>query len=203
MGNEVKCVARIAGKRRQGKALLETSELIFRGADCRLKIAFAEMRRVAAADGELHVTTKDGTTVFEVGKVAEKWREKIVHPKTRLEKLGVKAGTRVLVLGNAEPAFLDELRKCGADLQSGARSGASELVFLFVEERRGLGDLPNAAKRLAGAAGLWIAYPKGKKEIREVEVISAGRKTGLKDVKVVGFSPTHTALKFVIPVHER
>jgi hypothetical protein len=34
-------------------------------------------------------------------------------------------------------------------------------------------------------------------------VIGAGRKTGLKDVKVVGFSPTHTALKFVLPLDER
>jgi hypothetical protein len=34
-------------------------------------------------------------------------------------------------------------------------------------------------------------------------VISAGRKAGLKDVKVVGFSPRHTALKFVIPVNKR
>ena len=32
---------------------------------------------------------------------------------------------------------------------------------------------------------------------------AAGRKTGLKDLKVVGFSPTHTALKFVIPLSNR
>jgi hypothetical protein len=202
MGNEVRCVARIAGKRRQGKALLETAELIFRGTECRIRIAFGEMLQVTAADGKLHVRTKGGTSVFEVGQVAEKWREKILHPKTRIEKLGVKAGTRVLLLGNAEPAFMAELRKSGADLR-GPGSGDSELVFLFVEDKRGLGSVSDAASRLAGAAGLWIAYPKGKKEITEVEVISAGRKTGLKDVKVVGFSPTHTALKFVIPVDRR
>jgi len=34
-------------------------------------------------------------------------------------------------------------------------------------------------------------------------VIAAGRESGLKDVKVVGFSPTHTALKFVIPLEKR
>jgi len=46
-------------------------------------------------------------------------------------------------------------------------------------------------------------YPKGLKSITETEVIGAGRKAGLKDVKVVGFSTTHTALKFVIPVEKR
>jgi hypothetical protein len=39
--------------------------------------------------------------------------------------------------------------------------------------------------------------------ITENDALAAGRKAGLKDVKVVGFSPTHTALKFVIPLSAR
>jgi hypothetical protein len=58
-------------------------------------------------------------------------------------------------------------------------------------------------KSVKGAAGLWLVYPKGKKEVTEKDVIGAGRKTGLKDVKVVGFSPTHTALKFILPLAKR
>jgi len=54
-----------------------------------------------------------------------------------------------------------------------------------------------------GAAALWIVYPKGPKDITENDVLAAGRKAGLKDVKVAGFSPTHTALKFVIPAARR
>jgi hypothetical protein len=56
---------------------------------------------------------------------------------------------------------------------------------------------------MKGSASLWIVYPKGQKHITENDVLAAGRKTGLKDVKVVGFSPTHTALKFVIPLAKR
>ena len=44
---------------------------------------------------------------------------------------------------------------------------------------------------------------KGRKDITENGVLAAGRAAGLKDVKVVGFSPTHTALKFVIHVARR
>jgi hypothetical protein len=66
-----------------------------------------------------------------------------------------------------------------------------------------LSDVARIAKSVKGATGLWVVYPKGKKEITETDVIGAGRKTGLKDVKVVGFSPTHTALKFVLPVEKR
>ena len=47
MGNEVKGAVRVGDQRHQGKILLETSEIIFRGADFRLRIPFAEMRDVS------------------------------------------------------------------------------------------------------------------------------------------------------------
>lgn len=62
--------------------------------------------------------------------------------------------------------------------------------------------MPGIARRLEGSAALWIAYPKGKTEITEVGRIEAGRKAGLTDVKVVRFSDTHTALKFVVPARK-
>src|SRR6267142_4429225 len=103
MGKEVKGAVRAGNTRYTGKILLETSEIIFRGADFRLKILFAEIKKVTAADGELRIESKDGQFVFEVGSAAEKWREKILHPKSRAEKLGVKAGTRVRLIGSFEP----------------------------------------------------------------------------------------------------
>jgi len=63
--------------------------------------------------------------------------------------------------------------------------------------------LLKVSKSMKGAAALWIVYPKGQKQITENDVLAAGRKCGLKDVKVVGFSTTHTALKFVIPLSDR
>ena len=51
MGNEVKCRVRFGKQESEGKALLETSEIIFRG-DFRLKIPFATMKSVKVVDGE-------------------------------------------------------------------------------------------------------------------------------------------------------
>jgi len=201
MGNEVKGAMRVADQRHQGKILLETSEIIFRGADCRLRIPFAELREVIATEGELRLKTKSGLTLFEVGDTAEKWREKILHPKTRAEKLGVKAGTQVRLVGEFDADFVNELKTNKSVLV--LNGGSSEITFLALEEKRSLAAIAKHAKKTKGAQALWVVYPKGKKEITEVEVISAGRKTGLKDVKVVGFSATHTALKFVVPVAER
>jgi hypothetical protein len=78
-----------------------------------------------------------------------------------------------------------------------------ELVFWFVNKKSGLNGARKVRQKLKGRAGLWIVYPKGKREITENDVLSAGRKAGLKDVKVAGFSSTHTALKFVIPLETR
>jgi len=50
---------------------------------------------------------------------------------------------------------------------------------------------------------LWVIRPKGRPEISERAVMDAGKAAGLVDVKVVSFSPTHTAEKFVIPIAKR
>jgi len=71
VGNEVTCVARIDGKKDEGKALLETSELIFRGAECRVKIVFSDIKSVMAAGGELRIRAKSGEFAFEIGAAAD------------------------------------------------------------------------------------------------------------------------------------
>jgi len=79
----------------------------------------------------------------------------------------------------------------------------SEWIFFAADSKEDLGGLSKISKSMKGAAALWIVYPKGQKHITENDVLAAGRKAGLKDVKVVGFSATHTALKFVIPLSKR
>lgn len=203
MGNELKGAVRTGKERHQGKILLETSELIFRGTDFRLKIAFAEMRDVKSADGELRIATNDGVLTFEVGAAAEKWREKILHPKTRAEKLGVKPGTGVRLVGEFEASFVKELRGASAEIAQAANVANADQTFFAADSKSALAAVAKLARKMKGAQALWIVYPKGRKDISEIDVIAAGRKAGLKDVKVVGFSPTHTALKFVIPLEKR
>ncbi|HET9804919.1 MAG TPA: hypothetical protein VFP96_16890, partial [Candidatus Acidoferrum sp.] len=79
----------------------------------------------------------------------------------------------------------------------------TDCIFLSAETVKELERAKNIAKVMRGAVALWIVYPKGRKEITENDVLRLGRAAGLKDIKVVGFSATHTALKFVIPVEKR
>jgi hypothetical protein len=155
-------------------------------------------------DGKLRLQTADGLAVFELGDAAGKWCEKILHPKKRMEKLGVKKDARVAVMGEFDAEFLRELAGLTKNVSKGKMAADAEWIFFAAETKGKLGaPLGKTAKSMKGATGLWIVYPKGRKEITENDVLAAGRKTGLKDVKVVGFSATHTGLKFVIPVEAR
>lgn len=200
MGAEIKCGVRFGKQVGEGRALLETSEIIFRG-DFRLKIPFAEIKTVKAVSGELWVRFSGGEAIFGIGAAAEKWAEKILHPKSVIEKIGVKAGAKAVVLGVKDADFLEKLRELAECSEKVGRE--CELIFFDAEGAAELKRVRGLAKRLTPAGALWIIYPKGRKDITEVGVIHAGRAAGLKDVKVVGFSATHTALKFVIPISER
>jgi len=202
MGNEVKCTVRFGKEVSEGKALLETSEVLFRGG-FRLKLPFASIKSVKAVDGELRLQTADGLAVFELGPAAEKWREKILHPKSRIEKLGIKPGAKVALLGGFDANLDNELNELKTAVTKDRVADDADAVFLAADSLKELSSVAKIAKSLKGATALWIVYPKGQKSITENDVIATGRKTGLKDVKVVGFSSTHTALKFVIPLDKR
>ena len=202
MGQEVVCTMRRGGKSVRGKALLETAEILFRGEE-RRKIPFSAISGVEAKDGELRLKTDEGLVVFELGERAEKWREKIANPKSVVEKLGVKAGEPVAVFGKLDGEFLKKLKEQKSPVAPGKIVDGVGWIFLTAETREELAEVKKIAVRMKGSAALWVVYPKGQKSITETDVIGAGRKAGLKDVKVVGFSATHTALKFVIPVEKR
>ncbi len=78
-----------------------------------------------------------------------------------------------------------------------------DAIFLGVTREAELSRLAKLKASLKPNGALWIIRPKGRPEISERATMAAGKAAGLVDVKVVGFSPTHTAEKFVIPVAQR
>ena len=202
MGNELTCTVRFGNQESAGRALLETSEILFRG-DFRLKIAFREMKSVRAINGELLIEFPGGEAVFILGAQAEKWAHKILHPKTPFEKLGVKEGQTVSAIGIADGDFLKQLKQRAGKLATGKPVKNCDVIFFGAEAASELAKIKKPMASLKKDGALWIVYPKGQKVITEADVLAAGRKAGLKDIKVVGFSETHTALKFVLPLARR
>ena len=202
MGQEADCTVRFGRKTSAGKALLESEELIFRG-DFRLAIPFRAMKSVRAVNGELHIEFPDGAASFSLGPQAEKWAMKILHPKSLIDKLGVKPGAFVSVLGVSDVNFRRQLAERAAKIADGKPFKDSDFIFLATEARRDLLRLKSLIRALKTSGAVWVVYPKGQAHLREADVLAAGKHAGLVDVKVVAFSPTHTALKFVIPVSRR
>jgi hypothetical protein len=196
MGQELGCRMRYRKKTLAGKAYLETDHILFRG-DERLKIPLKDATRVRAAAGILHLEFAGDPVQLELGAAAEKWAAKILHPPSRADKLGIKPGLRVRLVGDFAPDFTRELsitEPAGKD---------ADLIFLHAASRQDLARVAKLIRALNPAGALWVVYPKGVEAIRETEVIESGRSAGLKDVKVCAFCPTHTALKFVIPLAAR
>jgi hypothetical protein len=123
-------------------------------------------------------------------------------PKSLIEKLGVIPGARISVLGVNDAAFLRDLERAGADV-SRRRRASSNLMFLAVGHVDDLVRLTGLEPYLERNGAVWAVFPKGRNDLREVDVIGAGVGAGLVDNKVVRFSETHTALRFVIPLARR
>jgi hypothetical protein len=202
MGLEAQCEARFAGRASRGKALLESSDLVFRG-DFRLRIPFKDIRSVEARGGRLEVAFPRGVASFDLGAQAAAWALKIRYPRGLLDKLGVKPGARVSVLGIDEGDFRAQLDGRSADVSTRPRKD-SDLLFWRARTREELVPrLRSLRACLRPAGAVWVVWPKGRKALREDDVRAAGAQVGLVDVKVVSFSDELSALKMMIPVEQR
>lgn len=194
MGQELDCKMHYHRRTLAGRAHLETHHLLFRGEE-RLKVLFKDLTAVKAADGVLQLEFAGGPASFDLGKAAEKWAHKILHPPSRLDKLGIAECAAVALVGDFEPDFREELSGRGASLVSARDKTA--LICFAAEKTADLARVGKLAAGLRPKGALWIVYPKGSAAIREIEVIEAGRAAGLKDVKVAAFSLLRTALKLM------
>jgi hypothetical protein len=136
-------------------------------------------------------------------KPAASGRVEFVSTRSRVEKLGVKPGTDVLLLGiDEDKTFVQELRDAGAAIRTaGARQ--ADMIFAVFHRRDDLRRLAPLVPRMKAAGVLWTLRPKGSKDLTEAEMMRAGQEAGLVDVKVVSFSDVLTAEKFVVPVARR
>ncbi|MEO8457951.1 MAG: DUF3052 domain-containing protein [Chloroflexota bacterium] len=121
--------------------------------------------------------------------------------KPLLDKLGVKAGMRVALIDVDDANFSKELRQ-RTDLLFKTPKGV-DIVFFGVD---GANDMMRLAKLKDGIArngAVWVIFRKGRTDFNENHIRDIGLESGLVDVKVVRFSDTHSAFKFVIRKADR
>jgi hypothetical protein len=114
-------------------------------------------------------------------------------------KLGIKPGSRVLVL-DAPEAFLPDVERVG--------SGPADVIVSFHTERAVLERrLPELRALMTPAAGLWIAWPKRASgvatDVTEDVVRELGLAARLVDNKVCAIDDTWSGLRLVIRLADR
>ncbi len=123
--------------------------------------------------------------------------------RSLLDKLGVRAGQRIAVLGIEDALFLYDLADRVPEFVREKPPIGADMILLGAENRKALTRVTSLAATIQKAGAIWIVYPKGQLHIREADVRAVGKSAGLTDNKVCRFSETHTALRFVIPVSRR
>ena len=193
MGKEAQVRAQFADGEDAGRLQYEAPRLLFRGAARRVFEGQA-LQGVRAEAGDLVLA--DGSRFALGDKAAASWADAILNPKSRLDKLGVKPGMKVAVLNVADEALAGELAQRGAPPVTDLAD--LDLLFYAADSLAQLDRLPDLIPTLAEKGALWIVSRKGKAAgLKDVEVLAAARGQGLVDTKVVGFSETLTALRFI------
>lgn len=144
------CAARVDGRRAQGTAHLESDHVRFRGGATRVRIPFGDIRSVTVDGGSLVVQHVTGELVLEIGPAASKWAEKIRTPRPLLDKLGVKPGMRVALVGGFDDGFVADLCARTTDVSTGRLRAGTDHVFYAAETSTALRRFAHAHRRTAG-----------------------------------------------------
>lgn len=123
--------------------------------------------------------------------------------RSRVDKLGVKPGMRVALLGIEDDFIRAELAARTDDVSEGRAKPGTSMILFGVGTTAGLRRLTALRKSIARDGAIWAVWRKGRPELKEDHVRAAALAQGLVDVKVIAFSETLSALKLVIPVARR
>jgi hypothetical protein len=207
VGAEANCVLRESGARHTGRALLETDELIFRGADgYRVKLTLGSLRNARAEGGDLLIDAPFGALAIELGlgKKAERWAQRIRSPKGLMDKLDLEPTHAVAIIGGSDAAFAEQLAARVQSVTIGKTAKGTHVVFLWADAPAPLKKLASAVKSIARDGAIWVIHPKGAaSKVKDTDIFKVAKMAGLTATKVVRFSETHTGEKLVIPVTQR
>lgn len=123
--------------------------------------------------------------------------------RTLIEKLGITSGQRILVLEIDDANFANEIAAYQPAFAEPRPSEEFDLILFGADVKKALGRLAKLRKHIVSNGAIWVVYPKGRTEIREIHVIAAAKSAGLVDNKICRFSDTHTAMRCVVPLAKR
>jgi hypothetical protein len=124
-----------------------------------------------------------------------------VYTAPLIDKLGIRPGLRVALIGIDDPEIRPLIAARTTDVTEGLPEPDTDVVLLGAEAPAELEPLPLLASAIRPNGAIWVVSRKGKAAtLRYEDILDVAKAAGLIDNKVVAFSATHTAVRFVIPV---
>jgi hypothetical protein len=197
MGYEAQVLCELGTERQTVLALLESQELVLRGA-LRRRFLIAYMAAPRVDRGALTFESKDGDTVaLHLGdELARKWLKKIQTPPPPLAaKLGIGPHARAAVIGPITDASLAQALK-------GATTDDFSRAEVLIAMLQGMSDLQAAVAQHAAmpCRGVWLVHRKGPDAaLPDAQIRLAMRELGYKDHKITGVSSEWTATRYAKP----
>jgi len=212
MGREARCAVQVHGNdhvERAGEARLhlDTDELVVSGpahSGLRVRIPRAAIRDVDADGGIVHVRWDDGRLALHLGAQSDAWAAALREPpKPVIDKLGVKPGMTVSVVGVTDDALVAQIGDRAAEVAVGTLAPASHVILLGVDAPADLDAIAPATAALRPDGSLWVLHPRGVREVADTIIFAAGQAAGLVATKVARINATHTGEMLVRPKDQR
>jgi Protein of unknown function (DUF3052) len=208
VGYEAKCRVRVVenGAAREASAtvLLETDELVVRG-EARVRVKRADIRRVVRRAGTVTVTSPSATLTLSLGQpAAERWEKKLAEaPKRLIDKLDVKPGAAVLLVGDHDEVLRAQLTERTPNVSRSANAKHRDVVFVDVRDEADMKRIERASSAIADHGAIWVVHRKGPSGVADTAIFAKAKELGLAYTKVARVSDTLTAEKLVRPVASR
>lgn len=193
MGREAVAVARWRDEVEKVKALLESQEIILRGA-IKARIARSAISNIAVEGNVLFLLSDGEPLVLELGtKEAAKWRDALLKPPPTLaRKLGIGPDSPVFVIGNSDDG---ELKKALAGATCLSPGEAHVLLAILKSEADIVLAFATALQH--SKLFLWCVYFKGKSsDFGDAAVRTFLRERGYIDSKSCAISSQLTATRY-------
>ena len=196
MGLERTATVRIGATTTSCTVQLEAKEIVCRGA-LRRKLPLDRLRDLQVRDGQLRFACDGEPIAIDLGEAAAAWLDRIRNPRSRVQKLGIVAGQRVVVLGAVDADAVAEIAAALGAPPKTRLAADCDVVLCGCDDLAGLDRLPAIAGKLAANGAVWVLWPKGRKELAHEHVVAAATRAGLSSTRSMGFSDRLTGLRFV------
>jgi hypothetical protein len=197
MGRELQCNVQLGKQSGLSTAHLDGTGIQLRGS-IRGKWLPAQLDDLAVRNDSLVASTPDGALSISLGKIeAEKWLHALKNPKSRAEKLGLKAKMRVYVFSeNDEDSNEISEEILLADCSLSKRIDDADLTFMPVMNSKALNGFSKLDAGADRTQHVWVLREKGSAAKVPEKLIFEAAAAGFKPTKTLRWSEELTADRY-------